>query len=89
MLSLVLGLVRQAAESLAGPAAAEVEAALSLLGLGTTAGIPTLPVDDLIATAPSALRDWFVDADGFDERPDRLARRARATCSAAPSARTA
>ncbi|HEU5266131.1 MAG TPA: hypothetical protein VFU35_05500, partial [Jatrophihabitans sp.] len=60
LLSLVLGLVRQAAESLAGPAAAEVEAALSLLGLGTTVGIPALPVDDLLAHGSRALRDWFV-----------------------------
>jgi large repetitive protein len=64
LLSLVLGLVRQAADSLAGPAAADVEAALSLLGLGTTVGIPALPVEDLLAHGTSALQDWFVEVMG-------------------------
>ncbi len=64
LLSLVLGLVRQAAESLAGPAADEVEAVLSLLGLGSTAGIPPLPVEQLISQGASALRDWFVELMG-------------------------
>jgi large repetitive protein len=64
LLSLVLGLVRQGADSLAGPAAAEVRAALSLLGLGDAAGIPPLPVDELIANGVGELRDWFVAVMG-------------------------
>jgi hypothetical protein len=64
LLSLVLGLVRQSADSLAGPAAAQVRAALSLLGLGDAAGIRPLPVDDLIANGVGELRDWFVAVMG-------------------------
>ena len=64
LLSLVLGLVRQSADALAGPAADEVQAALSLLGLGDAAGIPPLPVDDLLAHGVGELRDWFVAAMG-------------------------
>ncbi|RZU11327.1 hypothetical protein EV645_6489 [Kribbella rubisoli] len=59
LLSLVLGLVRQSADSLAGPAGADVQAALSLLGLGAAAGIPPLPVAELLSQGPSRLRDWF------------------------------
>ncbi|HEX5145280.1 MAG TPA: DUF6603 domain-containing protein [Mycobacterium sp.] len=64
LLSLVLGLVRQAEETLAGQAAAEVGAALSLLGLSAGSGIPALPVDDLVAHGPGGLRDWFVGVMG-------------------------
>jgi hypothetical protein len=64
LLSLVLGLVRQSAEALAGPAADEVQAALSLLGLGEAAGIPPLPVDDLLEHGVGELRDWFVAVMG-------------------------
>jgi large repetitive protein len=64
LLSLVLGLVRQAEESLAGQAAAEVGAALSLLGLGAGSQIPALPVADLVAHGPGKLRDWFVAVMG-------------------------
>jgi hypothetical protein len=64
LLSLVLGLVRQSAEALAGPAADEVQAALSLLGLGDAADIPPLPVDDLLEHGVGELRDWFVAVMG-------------------------
>ena len=64
LLSLVLGLVRQGAEALAGPAADEVQAALSLLGLGDAAGIPPLPVDDLLEHGIGELRDWIVAVMG-------------------------
>jgi hypothetical protein len=64
LLSLVLGLVRQGAEALAGPAADEVQAALSLLGLGDAADIPPLPVDDVLEHGVGELRDWFVAVTG-------------------------
>src|SRR5262249_22123293 len=60
LLSLVLGLVRQAGQSLSGPAGATVDAALNLLGLGGAAGIPSLPVDQLLQRGSAELRDWFV-----------------------------
>ena len=56
--------MRQSADALAGPAADEVQAALSLLGLGDAAEIPPLPVDDLLAHGVGELRDWFVAAMG-------------------------
>ncbi len=61
LLSLVLGLVRQSAAALTGPAAAEVSAALDLLGLGDAVGIPPLPVADVLDRGAAALRDWFVE----------------------------
>ncbi len=64
LLSLVLGLVRQAAESLAGPAAAEVNAVLDLLGLGSTDAIPPLPVADVLAHGAGDLRNWFTSVMG-------------------------
>ena len=64
LLSLVLGLVRQGAEALAGPAADEIEAALSLLGLGNATDIPPLPVDELLEHGIGELRDWFVSVIG-------------------------
>ncbi len=64
LLSLVLGLVRQSADLLAGAAATEAKAALDLLGLGGAAGIPTLPVADVVARGVSALQDWFVSLMG-------------------------
>ncbi|MEO6712130.1 MAG: DUF6603 domain-containing protein, partial [Mycobacteriales bacterium] len=60
LLSLVLGLVRQSAAALSGPAAAEVGAALDLLGLGGAAAIPALPVADVLDRGAPALRDWLV-----------------------------
>ena len=59
LLSLVLGLVRQSADALAGAAGDDVRAALDLLGLGDTAGIPPLPVADLLDRGVAELRDWF------------------------------
>jgi hypothetical protein len=64
LLSLVLGLVRQSADLLAGAAAAEAKAALDLLGLGDAAGIPALPVDAVVEHGVSALQDWFVSLMG-------------------------
>jgi hypothetical protein len=64
LLALVLGLARQSAAELEGPAAAQAAAALDLLGLGTAAGIPALPIDDVIAHGVSALRAWFVSLMG-------------------------
>ena len=66
LLSLVLGLVRQAAESLSGQAAAEVGAALTMLGLSDGSQVPALPVADLIEHGASELRDWFVALMGND-----------------------
>ena len=66
LLSLVLGLVRQGAESLSGPAADEVGAVLDLLGLGGAAGIPPLPVPDLLEHGVSALLDWFTALMGSE-----------------------
>ena len=48
LLSLVLGLVRQAADGLSGGAAAEVNAVLDLVGLGDSSAIPTLPVEQVL-----------------------------------------
>ena len=42
----------------------EVQAALSLLGLGDAAGIPPLPVDALLEHGPGELRDWIVAVMG-------------------------
>ena len=64
LLTLVLGLVRQSADALTGPAGADVKAALDLLGLGTTAGIPPLPVADLLDHGAAELRDWFMSVMG-------------------------
>ncbi len=64
LLSLVLGLVRQSADLLAGAAATEAKAALDLLGLGDAAGIPALPVDAVVAHGVAALQDWFVSLMG-------------------------
>ena len=64
LLSLVLGLVRQSADLLAGAAAAEAKAALDLLGLGDAAGIPALPVDAVVAHGVTALQGWFVSLMG-------------------------
>jgi len=67
LLSLVLGLARQSAGPITGPAAAQAAAALDLLGLGTAAGIPALPVADVIAHGASALRAWFISLMGSDQ----------------------
>jgi hypothetical protein len=64
LLTLVLGLVRQSADALTGPAGADVRAALELLGLGTTAGIPPLPVADLLDRGVAELRIWFMSVMG-------------------------
>ncbi|MCW2645081.1 MAG: putative transcriptional activator SRCAP-like protein, partial [Pseudonocardiales bacterium] len=64
LLSLVLGLVRQGADALSGAAAAEVGAALDLLGIGGAAGIPPLPVAELVDQGVDRLRDWFVEVMG-------------------------
>ncbi|HZG93377.1 MAG TPA: hypothetical protein VEZ46_01580, partial [Mycobacteriales bacterium] len=61
LLSLVLGLVRQSAAALTGPAAAQVGAVLDLLGLGDAATIPPLPVADVLERGADAVRDWFTD----------------------------
>jgi len=66
LLSLLLGLVRQGADALSGAAAAEVGAALNLLGLGDAAGIPPLPVTDVIEHGVDELRAWFTDLMGAD-----------------------
>ena len=64
LLSLVLGLVRQSADALAGAAGDEARAALNLLGLGDAAGIPPLPVADLLDRGVDELRDWFTSLIG-------------------------
>jgi hypothetical protein len=64
LLSLVLGLVRQSADALTGAAATQARAMLDLLGLGSAAGIPPLPVEDLLAHGVSALQSWFVAVMG-------------------------
>src|SRR5690348_4113884 len=64
LLSLVLGLVRQAAEALSGQAAADAGAALSLLGLSDGSQVPSLPVADLVEHGADKLRDWFVGVMG-------------------------
>jgi len=64
LLSLVLGLVRQGADALSGPAAAEVGAALDLLGIGDATGIPPLPVAELVDQGVDRLRDWFIEVMG-------------------------
>ena len=61
LLSMVLGLVRQSAAALSGPAADELAALLDLLGLGDAAAIPALPVQDVLARGAEALRDWFTE----------------------------
>jgi hypothetical protein len=66
LLSLILGLVRQGVDSLAGAAAAQVNAVLDLAGLGDAAGIPPLPVAELAGQGVAALRDWFVQLLGSD-----------------------
>ncbi len=64
LLSLVLGLVRQSADALAGAAGDEARAALDLLGLGDAVGIPPLPVADLLDRGVDELRDWFTGLVG-------------------------
>jgi hypothetical protein len=66
LLSLVLGLVRQGADALSGAAAQEVGAALDLLGLGNSAGIPPLPVAAVLEHGVDELRNWFTDLMGAD-----------------------
>src|SRR5205085_8997648 len=64
LLPLVLGLLRQGVDGLAGPAAADVHAVLNLVGLGTNPAIPPLPVDQVIAQGPPALQAWISDPVG-------------------------
>jgi hypothetical protein len=59
LLSLVLGLVRQAAEGMAGGASAEVKAVLDLVGLGDSTAIPMLPVEQVLAQGAAALQSWL------------------------------
>jgi len=74
LLSLVLGLVRQSADALAGPAGADVRAALDLLGLGAAAGIPALPVTELLEHGAAGLRDWFTSVMGAPAARDAAIR---------------
>ena len=64
LLSLVLGVVRQAVDAGGGGSAARD--VLDLLGLGDAGAIPALPVDDLLAHGAAALRDWFAELMGAE-----------------------
>ncbi|MEP7021629.1 MAG: hypothetical protein ABI808_13330, partial [Pseudonocardiales bacterium] len=69
LLSLVLGLVRQSADALAGPAATQVHAVLELLGLGDdNSAITPLPVAELVDQGVARLREWFVDVMGAQDK---------------------